>query len=115
MRVTEPCTKIAANKRRLRAVRPHARQQIAERLERNGRVLVDLLPEGPRELREDEATASACIVGDALAASDADLINLNGNLLLIRDGVPVQVTQPALLDLIDQYLGMPPSGRSRRC
>jgi hypothetical protein len=90
----------------LRAVRPHARQQIAEPLERNGRVLVDLRPEGPREWREEEATANACI-GDALAKSDAELVNLNGNLLLIRDGKPVQVTQPVLLDLIEQYLGAP--------
>jgi hypothetical protein len=73
----------------------------------NGRVLVDLRPEGPREFREDEATANACIVGDGLARSDAELINLNGSLLLIRDGKPVQVTQPVLLDLIDQYLGAP--------
>jgi hypothetical protein len=75
--------------------------------EREGRVLVDLLPEGPRELREDEAMANARIVGDALARSDAELVNLNGSLLLIRDGTPVQVTQPVLLDLIDQYLGAP--------
>jgi hypothetical protein len=77
------------------------------KLEQNGRVLVDLRPEGPREWREDEATANACLVGDALARSDAELINLNGTLLLIRDGKPVQVSQPVLLDLIDQYLGAP--------
>jgi hypothetical protein len=59
-------------------------------------VLVDLRPEGPRELREDEATANACAIGDALARSDAELINLNGSLLLIRDGKPVQVSQPVL-------------------
>jgi hypothetical protein len=28
-------------------------------------------------------------------------------LLLIRDGKPVQVTQPVLLDFIEQYLGAP--------
>jgi hypothetical protein len=77
------------------------------KLERDGRVRVDLLPEGPREWREDEATANACIVGDALARSDAELVNLNGTLLLIRDGKPVQVSQPVLLDLIEQYLGAP--------
>jgi hypothetical protein len=77
------------------------------KFERDGRVLVDLLPEGPRELREDEAIANACIVGDGLAKSDAELVNLNGSLLLIRDGKPVQVSQPVLLDLIEQYLGAP--------
>jgi hypothetical protein len=77
------------------------------KLEQNGRVLVDLLPEGPREWREDEATANACIVGDALAKSDAELVNLNGTLLLIRGGKPVQVSQPVLQDLIEQYLGAP--------
>jgi hypothetical protein len=77
------------------------------KLERDGRVLVELRPEGPREWREDEATANACIAGDALARSDAELINLNGSLLLIRDGKPVQVSQPVLLDLIEQYLGAP--------
>jgi hypothetical protein len=74
------------------------------KLEQNGRVLVDSRPEGPRELREDEATANACIVGDALAKSDAEL---DGNLLLIRDGKAVQVSQPVLLDLIEQHLGAP--------
>jgi hypothetical protein len=77
------------------------------KLEQNGRVLVDLRPEGPRDFREDEATANACLVGDALARSDAALINLNGTLLLIRDGNPVSVSQSVLLDLIDRYLGAP--------
>jgi hypothetical protein len=77
------------------------------KLERDGRVLVDLLPEGPRDLRENEATANACILGDALARSDAELVDFNGSLLLIRGGKAVQVSQPVLLDLIDQYLGAP--------
>jgi hypothetical protein len=77
------------------------------KLERDGRVLVDLRPEGPRELREDETTANACILGDALAKSDAEVVNFNGSLLLIRDGKLVQVAQPVLLDLIEQYLGAP--------
>jgi hypothetical protein len=47
------------------------------------------------------------LVGDALARSDAELINLNDRLLPIRDGKPVQVNQPVLLGLIDQYLGAP--------
>jgi hypothetical protein len=77
------------------------------KLEQGGRVRVDLRPEGPREWREDEATANACIVGEALARSDANLVNLNGSLALIRDGKLVQVAQAVLLDLIDQYLGAP--------
>jgi hypothetical protein len=58
-------------------------------------------------LREDEAIANACIVCEALARSDANLVNLNGQLLLIRDGKLVQVAQVVLLDLIEQYLGAP--------